>query len=903
MMAHSDAAANYQSGFYGRAREGFESTRRRRALTLDEEVLYAELLSLTGSVQAAIDSARTLRNDRRLSNLHKCRLADVVGLSLFRMGAITAAAHEYRQAIDLAERASEGYEECRLRIHLFRNEVRWCGPQKVLGDVSQVRRKTLIAARPELSAKFHLGLADLASKLALLPRARKHLDTARALLPRIEDQAIHADVLLGDVVLTALESDVVAALNHASELIPIAEKTGSESLKFGAVSNLAHLLVLQHRFDEAIVFLDSAIKTRGYGGGSQIALIDTLILLHLSRGSYEKARFELDAIAGLLDQSDGSNSWLGLTHLVHRVRWHFLVGQAEQGLSVALDAIPRIENISGTSVLARMKLLAAEGYGRTGRVDDGITLAGAALKGDPDPPLELVAEFHRVTGRLYASDDEVTARDHFDRASRIFDNLGNLAAKAEVARDAHETLSQSSPGVSQATAEVNQSVSVLLSQQIASLGNLASRPKLLAEEVCALLARTGATEHTEILESPAGTEGKQGMAQKSAATGETVTLNIGTHRGRTWEIKAVPKHSRWAKSTLMAIEQLIANASTVASARQQHRENAALWPERTAEDEFGLVCASERMLDLVKTVQRFGATGLAILVTGETGVGKELFARALHRASSRKDKTFLPFNCATVPKDMLDSQLFGHRKGAFTGAHEVGIGVIRAADGGTLFLDEIGEMSIEAQPKLLRFLESGEIHPLGEPKPVHVDVRIVAATNASLDQLVSDGKFREDLFYRLNVLPIHIPALRERREEVPALVEHFVEKFGREMQKPMIRVADETLEYLLLYRWPGNVRQLANEIRRMVALAEPGAMLTPAHLSKEITSTRRTVAVEPSEFVMRLDQPLADATDQLERAAIERALAASNGNNDQAAKLLGLSRKGLYLKRQRLGMK
>ena len=309
------------------------------------------------------------------------------------------------------------------------------------------------------------------------------------------------------------------------------------------------------------------------------------------------------------------------------------------------------------------------------------------------------------------------------------------------------------------------------------------------------------------------------------------------------------------------------------------------------------------MRDLVQTLRRAANAPLSVLITGESGVGKELFARALHRASARKDKTFLPFNCATVPKDMLDSQLFGHRKGAFTGAHETGIGVIRAAYGGTLFLDEIGEMSIDAQPKLLRFLESGEIHPLGEPKPVHVDVRIVAATNANLDQLVSDGKFREDLFYRLNVLPINIPPLRERREEVPTLVEHFVEKFAREMQKPMMRVADETLEYLLLYRWPGNVRQLANEIRRIVALAEPGAMLTPAHLSKEITGTRRTVPVEPSEFVMRLDQPLADATDQLERAAIERALTASNGNYDLAARALGLSRKGLYLKRQRLGLK
>jgi DNA-binding NtrC family response regulator len=256
-----------------------------------------------------------------------------------------------------------------------------------------------------------------------------------------------------------------------------------------------------------------------------------------------------------------------------------------------------------------------------------------------------------------------------------------------------------------------------------------------------------------------------------------------------------------------------------------------------------------------------------------------------------------------VPKDMFDSQLFGHRRGAFTGAHEAGSGVIRAAAGGTLFLDEVSELSVDAQPKLLRFLESGEIHPLGEPKPLQVDVRIVAATNQDLEQLVSDGRFREDLYYRLNVLPIHIPPLRERREEIPALVEHFLERYCREMHKPMLPVADETLEYLLLYRWPGNVRQLANELRRIVALSEPGETLTPSHLSQDIIASRRTMPVQQSEAVIDLAQPLQQATDQLERAAIERALKVADGNNDDAAKALGVSRKGLYLKRQRLGLK
>jgi DNA-binding NtrC family response regulator len=337
------------------------------------------------------------------------------------------------------------------------------------------------------------------------------------------------------------------------------------------------------------------------------------------------------------------------------------------------------------------------------------------------------------------------------------------------------------------------------------------------------------------------------------------------------------------------------------------REQAALWPEPTAEQQLGLICSSERMLDLVKTVRRVAPTNVPVLITGETGVGKELFARALHQASLRAKQAFIPFNCTTVPREMIDSQLFGHRRGAFTGAQEDAPGLIRSAAGGTLFLDEIGEMSAEAQPKLLRFLESGEILPLGERRPVPVDVRIAAATNTDLEDQVTQGRFREDLFYRLNVIRIHVPPLRERREEIPALVEHFLERYGRELQKPALRVADETLEYLVLFRWPGNVRQLANEVRRMVALSEPGAVLMPEHLAADIIAARRTIpaerlATEATEVVTRIDQPLAASLEHVERAAILRAITVCDGRVDEAAKMLGLSRKGLYLKRQRLGI-
>jgi DNA-binding NtrC family response regulator len=358
---------------------------------------------------------------------------------------------------------------------------------------------------------------------------------------------------------------------------------------------------------------------------------------------------------------------------------------------------------------------------------------------------------------------------------------------------------------------------------------------------------------------------------------------------------------------LSDVARIGAGALAVRERAEEAKKRAALWPEIRIEEEAGGLFPSEEMQELLATARRVATTNVSVLITGETGTGKEVFAKTIHGYSQRAKAPFVPFNCTSTPKDMLDSQLFGHRRGSFTGATENFSGVIRGAGGGTLFLDEIGDMPLDVQPKLLRFLESNEVHPIGEMLPVKVDVRVIAATNANLDALVADGRFREDLFYRLNIVRLHLPPLRERRMEIPALAQHYLEKYTLEYGKRDIRFGEETMEYLLLYRWPGNIRQLANEMRRLTALCESRAVIMPEHLLPEIAASRRTIppsdrVAEANELVVRLDQPMAAATEHLERSMLQYALKRCEGRIEETAASLGLSRKGLYLKRQRYGI-
>jgi transcriptional regulator with PAS, ATPase and Fis domain len=292
------------------------------------------------------------------------------------------------------------------------------------------------------------------------------------------------------------------------------------------------------------------------------------------------------------------------------------------------------------------------------------------------------------------------------------------------------------------------------------------------------------------------------------------------------------------------------------------------------------------MYELLQLVDRVSQSDIPALVLGESGTGKELIARAIASAGPRKDRAFVAENCSAVPETLLESTLFGHKKGAFTGATRDQAGLFELAHKGTLFLDEIGDMPLSMQTKLLRVLQEGDIRALGSSRTQRVDVRVIVATHKDLKEMVATGTFREDLYYRLNVVTLKLPPLRERREDIPPLVEYFLRKYSQGKPRP---ISGPALQRLTQFSWPGNVRQLENEVRRMVVLG--GEELTAADLSPEVLA---------DSFDAPEARTLKDKVDLLERRLVLEALEQARGNRTRAAESLGLSRFGLQKMIQRL---
>jgi len=345
-----------------------------------------------------------------------------------------------------------------------------------------------------------------------------------------------------------------------------------------------------------------------------------------------------------------------------------------------------------------------------------------------------------------------------------------------------------------------------------------------------------------------------------------------------------------------------------ASSRDIHLND----PDAVASARDGIIYRSAVMRNLSDRIKMLRRSRATVLITGESGTGKELAARAIHRCSERADKTFVPYNASSIPREIAESELFGYSKGTFTGAYQDSLGIIRSADGGTLFLDEIGDMPLEIQPKLLRFLENGEIYPLGKSKAVKTDIRVIAATNRDLSRMVAEGSFRADLWYRINGINIALPPLRDRREDIPMLVHHMLEKFSKRENKKGIVFAPDLRKALMLYNWPGNVRELANVVEQLVVFTPSGGVsgcsLLHSHVKAQLSSSKLSAEASHSPNdseanatpLTRSSRTLPEAIAELEREMIENALSYHQNNISRAAATLGLSRFGLQRKLKRL---
>ncbi|MPZ17295.1 MAG: AAA domain-containing protein [Luteitalea sp.] len=743
----------------------------------------------------------------------------------------------------------------------------------------------------------------------------RHFLAARDLLIGSPNLVLSAFIGVGVCCVAALDGSLEEALSEAQTALLDAERSGQARTLIACIGNLGLITLQLGRFDEARKYIARGLEFSGHLPQVQISLLDTSAQLCLAEGDVEGAG-ELFARIDALASEPTRKTWNLVNISLTRARYLLRVGRPDEALRVADHGIAEVTPRSDRLMRAQFQSLRTQALIGAGRTDEASKALITALTLLDDAPLGVLADAERVRSKLLAELGQPAAAElGFQRTVRILRSVRDVPALREAEREHAAALQptaavETDPARDAASALRSSGTEMLTAA--AHLFATASRPALLGEETLALLETLGVAHAARLVRrSPRGVprtvQSIGAVADERAWKRSSVpAVPLRRDHDGALELEVIPHDTLEDHTSVVSLCRLARAAARLDAAAREERLRSSLWPiEEQLADTRGIFIAPA-MHEVLDGARRMAPTDLPVLLLGETGTGKEVIAREIHRLSNCSSGPFVPFNCTAVSRDMLDSQLFGYRRGAFTGAQEDFPGVIRGADGGTLFLDEIGEMTAEIQPKLLRFLESGEIHPLGRTQPVATNVRVIAATNAPLNELLRAGRFREDLYYRLNVCRIIIPPLRERPEEIPALVQHFARVQTTELRRPVPALSDEVMEYFLLYDWPGNVRQLANEVRRAVSLSAPGETVTPDMLTPEILEARKTGAARAAgghEVRLRLNQPLNHAIEQLERAMIAHALEASRGSFAAAARQLGVTRRGFLMKRRRLGIK
>ena len=713
---------------------------------------------------------------------------------------------------------------------------------------------------------------------------------------------------------------------------------------------------------ERALSLASEIDQRG----AKIPMIlDSLGELHMLRGDLDEARAYLQRAVSLA--TENGNKWYGGQALRTLGRCYLAMKDDSRALALGREALGLAEEIGDRQAICESRLILAEAHllrGNLGEASNELAKVSAETT-DSAQDLGFTGEAQRLAGTLSMLQSEpVAAAQHFGSSVSIFDMLGDryraarshyelgrayaetqprraqehlsralntfreLGARLDLSRaeEALVSIDRTAPERSQEESALTQLLTLRLAEAVAS------RELLLRELAAVMSQESGARRvlisetdeenqpHVVIAHGYTPAESSQLAAElehldseaareQYAKKHDCAVFSLRSANSAPVTILISPRNRAklpggLSFEPLFRVVELGMEVCALRSAT--HKGASSDQPDEMAGASLlpGFIHSSPAMTRLVEEVHKIRSSDVTVLVTGESGTGKELVARAIHAISARRSKVFVPFNCTAVPKELTEGYLFGYRRGAFTGAVTDSPGVIRTAVGGTLFLDEVGDLPLDVQPKLLRFLQEGEIQPLGEQRPTKVDVRIIAATNTDLEEMVAQGRFREDLYYRLNVIRLRVPPLRERRSEIPTIVNYYINHYSARFGRKEIQIQPQAVDLLMVNDWPGNVRQLCNEIQRIVARSEDGTVITPEQLSPELQRTS-SPALPTTSVSAVASLPgagrvtLADALAEVERRMISESLKRHGGNISRAARELGLTRRGLYLKLER----
>jgi DNA-binding NtrC family response regulator/tetratricopeptide (TPR) repeat protein len=926
-----------------------------RAALAEAWLLQDDLVQAAAALGRTPDTLREKIPDAQLSTLWRLH------------GRITFARGEQSRAIALHVRALKHAELAHESRAIGLAHYELALGYKQVGDSGIVREHLTEAASALHAAGDRRHLALVHSLSAVLLAQAGRADEATAALRQGERlaMAIHADDVLAGIVHN--QSNVALMRHRHEEALALAERSVAlhQSLGSGhglavALATLGQIFVQLGDLERAEQILTRTLEVRSPVQFHETtgAVFDTLAQIHLMRGSYERAG-EYLRLASEAYGAYGTQTmrWYEWSLKVLAVRLALRRGAYDEALTMADDlvAAPGVP----PSEAIQADLAASEALLAAGKVEQAERrLQSCEDRLDPRGAPGNWGEFLRIRGLVHAQSNRPSAAHHdFAQSANVFEllgeryhaalsqlSLGRLAAQAGTTTTAERYLDLADQvfrtlGAQRDRDEVAAARALLARAPAAPaavvsgdadeaivrrLVDAALFPELLARETAtALLETIEADAAVAFVASPGGDIRILAAAGCDPGVGRALARaalqGSPEYGGDLLLTETLGRDHDGPRSCTIVVPHRLTDAALrrfrmfAAVARQGFelcgaRERPAQVPEQANERPLepllpGFVCASAAMNRLADQIQRLQGHNLTVLITGESGTGKDLVARAIHVGSPRSAAVFLPYNCTTTTRELADSQLFGHRRGSFTGAITDQQGLIRTATGGTLFLDEIGDLPLDIQPKLLRFLEQGEIMPVGETRPQAVDVRVLAATNADLEQRVTEGKFREDLYYRLAVIRIHVPPLRERREEIPHLSTFFLRDACERLGKPDVHLSAGTLDLFARYWWPGNVRQLRNEIQRAVALSPPGGSIEPDQLSADLS------APSPGTGVQTLTAGrawpagnLASAIEHVERSVISSTLGQTGGNISETARVLGLTRRGLYLKMRRLGL-